>query len=238
MSRASISCSSMWIDVSTSSFTRRSEMTIASSKLWPFHGMNATSRFLPSASSPWCVDGPSARTSPFFTWSPASTTGFWLMHVPWFDRRNLCSRWTFLPSFLYSTVTVSPETSITVPSSSASSTSPASRAARPSTPVPMYGAVARSSGTACRCMLAPMSARLASSCSRNGMSDVATDTSCFGETSMYSTSVAVDEADLTATEPREHLVVEEVALLVDARRSPARCGRCLRRRRRGTRSRR
>ena len=52
VSRASISCSSMWIDVSTSSFTRRSERTIASSKLWPFHGMNATNRFLPSASSP------------------------------------------------------------------------------------------------------------------------------------------------------------------------------------------
>ena len=40
------------------------EMTIASSKLWPFQGMNATSRFLPSASSPSWVDGPSARTSP------------------------------------------------------------------------------------------------------------------------------------------------------------------------------
>ena len=52
VSRASISCSSMWIEVSTSSRTRRSESTIASSKLWPFQGMNATSRFLPSASSP------------------------------------------------------------------------------------------------------------------------------------------------------------------------------------------
>ena len=52
----------------------------------------------------------------------------------------------------------------------------------------MYGAVARRSGTAWRCMLAPMSARLASSCSRNGISAVATDTSCFGDTSMYWTS--------------------------------------------------
>ena len=68
------------------------EMTMASSKLWPFHGMNATSRFLPSASSPWWVDGPSARTSPGFTSSPSSTSGFWLMQVPWFDRRNLLSR--------------------------------------------------------------------------------------------------------------------------------------------------
>ena len=62
--------------------------------------------------------------------------------------------------------------------------SPASRAARSSTPVPMYGAVGRRTGTAWRCMLAPMSARLASSCSRKGMSDVATETICFGETSM------------------------------------------------------
>jgi hypothetical protein len=31
-----------------------------------------------------------------------------------------------------------------------------------------------------------MSARLASSCSRNGMSAVATETTCFGDTSMYS----------------------------------------------------
>ncbi len=52
VSRASISCSSMWIDVSTSSRTSRCERTIASSKLWPFHGMNATRRFFPSASSP------------------------------------------------------------------------------------------------------------------------------------------------------------------------------------------
>ena len=43
---------------------------------------------------------------------------------------------------------------------------------------------AAASGTAWRCMLAPMSARLASSCSRNGISAVATDTICFGETSM------------------------------------------------------
>jgi hypothetical protein len=76
----------------------------------------------------------------------------------------------------------------TVPSSSAMTMSAASRAAAASMPVPMYGASARTSGTACFCMLAPMSARLASSCSRNGMSAVATETICFGETSMKSTS--------------------------------------------------
>ncbi len=63
-------------------------------------------------------------------------------------------------------------------------TSPASRAALPSMPVPTYGASARSSGTAWRCMLAPMRARLASSCSRKGISAAEMDTAWRGETSM------------------------------------------------------
>ena len=42
------------------------------------------------------------------------------------------------------------------------------------------------SGTAWRCMFEPISARLASSFSRNGISAAATDTICFGETSMKS----------------------------------------------------
>ena len=46
------------------------------------------------------------------------------------------------------------------------------------------GSPARSVGTAWRCMFEPISARLASSCSRNGISEAATDTICFGETSM------------------------------------------------------
>ena len=79
---------------------------------------------------------------------------------------------------------VEPVTSVTTPSPSATYSSPASLAARASTPVPMYGASGRSVGTAWRCMLAPMSARLASSCSRNGISAVAMETICFGETSM------------------------------------------------------
>ena len=51
-------------------------------------------------------------------------------------------------------------------------------------PVPTSGASAWSSGTAWRCMFEPISARLASSFSRNGMSAAATETTCFGETSM------------------------------------------------------
>ena len=51
-------------------------------------------------------------------------------------------------------------------------------------PVPTSGADGLSSGTAWRCMFEPISARLASSCSRNGISAPATDMVCFGETSM------------------------------------------------------
>ena len=46
----------------------------------------------------------------------------------------------------------------------------------------------RKSGTACLCMLEPISARFASSCSRKGIREAATLTSCVGETSMYSMS--------------------------------------------------
>ncbi|SKW07803.1 Uncharacterised protein [Mycobacteroides abscessus subsp. abscessus] len=70
------------------------------------------------------------------------------------------------------------------PAFSATTTSPASMAARNSIPVPTSGASLRTSGTAWRCMLAPMRARLASSCSRNGIMAVATDTIWRGETSM------------------------------------------------------
>ena len=63
---------------------------------------------------------------------------------------------------------------------------PESRAARSSMPVPTIGDSGSRSGTAWRCMFEPMRARLASSCSRNGMSAVATETTCFGDTSMYS----------------------------------------------------
>ena len=66
---------------------------------------------------------------------------------------------------------------------------PESRATASSMPVPTSGASAWISGTAWRCMLLPISARLASSFSRNGISAAATDTSCLGETSTAVTSV-------------------------------------------------
>ena len=60
-------------------------------------------------------------------------------------------------------------------------------AARRSIPVPISGGSGFSSGTAWRCMFEPISARLASSCSRKGISDVATDQIWVGETSIRST---------------------------------------------------
>jgi hypothetical protein len=70
-----------------------------------------------------------------------------------------------------------------MPSRRHSTTAPESRAVTRSMPVPTSGASPRISGTAWRCMFEPMSARLASSFSRNGIRLAATETSCFGDTS-------------------------------------------------------
>ena len=74
----------------------------------------------------------------------------------------------------------------TTPPRRATTAAPESRATTASMPVPTSGASVWISGTAWRCMLEPISARLASSFSRNGISAAATDTSCLGETSMKS----------------------------------------------------
>ena len=74
-------------------------------------------------------------------------------------------------------------TESTVPARRHTTAAPESLTVMCSMPVPTSGASERSRGTAWRCMFEPISARFASSCSRNGMSDAATETSCFGETS-------------------------------------------------------
>ena len=95
------------------------------------------------------------------------------MQVSWLLRRNLARRYDALAEGLVlHGDAVAGLTSSTSPSSIAWIRSAASRAARASMPVPMYGASARTSGTACFCMFAPIRARLASSCSRNGISAV------------------------------------------------------------------
>ena len=69
---------------------------------------------------------------------------------------------------------------------------PESTAALYSMPVPTMGASVCSSGTAWRCMLEPIRARLASSFSRKGIMAVATDTIIWGDTSIKSTCSRVD----------------------------------------------
>ena len=76
----------------------------------------------------------------------------------------------------------------TLPSRRARTVTPESRPTVFSRPVPTSGASVLSSGTAWRCMFEPIRARLASSFSKNGISEAATDTNWLGDTSMYWTS--------------------------------------------------
>ena len=64
-------------------------------------------------------------------------------------------------------------TRVTVPPRRAMITAPESVATLDSSPVPTSGDCGKSNGTDCRCMFDPISARLASSCSRNGISAAA-----------------------------------------------------------------
>ena len=56
-----------------------------------------------------------------------------------------------------------------------------------SMPVPTSGGSVINSGTACRCMLEPIKARFASSCSKKGIKPAETPTIWLGATSMYCT---------------------------------------------------
>ena len=67
---------------------------------------------------------------------------------------------------------------------------PESLATMLSIPVPTKGASAFSNGTACLCMFEPIRALFASSFSRKGISEAATDTNCLGLTSINSTDSA------------------------------------------------
>ena len=166
--------------------------------------MNATSRFAPSASSPWSVDEPSASTAPAATLSPWRTIGLWWISVPWFERMNFVSSYSSRVPRPSTTMRFA-SSSMTVPAFFATTTSPESTAARYSTPVPTSGACGIISGTACRCMFAPISARFASLCSRNGIIAVATDTICAGATSMKSMSLAAGDHGLALGRAAEHL---------------------------------
>src|SRR3989441_8928038 len=63
-------------------------------------------------------------------------------------------------------------------------------------------------------MFDPISARLASSCSRNGMSAVATDTVCLGEISISSTLSGGNQDDISPV-ARGHPLFSEPSALID-----------------------
>ena len=75
-------------------------------------------------------------------------------------------------------------TDATTPSTSEKTTAWESRATLDSMPVATNGDSGVNNGTAWRCMFDPINARFASSCSKNGIMLAATETNCFGDTSM------------------------------------------------------
>jgi len=158
----------------------------------PLQGMKATITFWPSASSPVSVAGPSAITSPFFTRSPAFTIGFWLMQVFWssagtwsgcdVDLAGHVQRGVLGVGADHDAARVHLIDQSRRPGGSRADAE--SRATRASMPVPHQRRRGAEKGHRLRCMLEPISARLASSFSGTGISDAATRTSWFGDTSI------------------------------------------------------
>ena len=167
--------------------------------------MKATSTLRPSASSPFSVLGPSASTSPFLTFWPFLTIGLLVDAGAGVRAHELAQRidqdalvGVALHRFRIGEELLVGHGQLAVLGDDDlrggggdhavgfgdDRPRVESRAALPSMPVPTSGASETSSGTPWRCMFEPMSARLASSCSRNGIRPAATETSCFGETSM------------------------------------------------------
>ena len=110
--------------------------------------MKAIRTFLPSAISPFCVEGPSAITSLALTFSPFTTIGCWLIHVPPFVLLNLRNLYvSFSPDFVFIIIS-SPVTFSTTPSCFASTVIPESFAALYSIPVPTIGESVIIRGTA------------------------------------------------------------------------------------------
>ena len=173
---------------------------------------------MPSAISPMSLAEPSASTSPAATSVPTLTIGFWWISVPWLERMNFCSGYSSCAVLAVDDDLLGVDVGDRARRCAATATSPVSIAARRSMPVPTSGASVTSSGTAWRCMLEPISARLASSCSRNGIIAVATDQICSGETSIRSTSSGGDGHVLAGLGAAEDLVADQLALGVIDRR--------------------
>ena len=102
-----------------------------------------------------------------------------------------------------------------MPERLATTTWPESSAARPSIPVPTMGDSGSSSGTAWRCMFEPIRARFASSCSRNGISAVATRHDLLGADVHVLDLIGPSLGECVAEASRNALV-HEVALIVEA----------------------
>ena len=152
--------------------------------------MKAILIFWPKANSPLSMDGPSAKISSFLTISPALTIGFWLIHVFWFDLVYLIKLYTSEADLDFLSVTLTTildaSTLSTTPEFLATIQTPESLATTVSKPVPTNGFSALKTGTACLCIFEPINALLASSCSKNGISEAAIETTCWGETSINS----------------------------------------------------
>ena len=127
----------------------------------------------PRDNTPSFADAPSAMTCPFVTFCPLDTIGLWLIQFPVIPAGRCFSRsYTSMPPSSAAISIFSEVTRLTTPSLLAATTSLESRAILLSAPDCTRGCSAKSSDTACRCMLAPIRALLGSSCSRSGISDV------------------------------------------------------------------
>ena len=84
-------------------------------------------------------------------------------------------------------ITILPASTLsTTPAFFATTQTPESPATIFSKPVPTSGFSGLRTGTACLCIFEPIKALLASSCSRKGINDAATETTCCGATSIKS----------------------------------------------------
>ena len=173
-------------------------------------------------------------TWPRVTRSPRVDDRRWLMQVPWFERTNFAARYASTLAVVVAT-TICSAVDASRPRRPARPRPPGRSRAPPalSMPVPTSGASGSSSGTAWRCMFEPISARLASSCSRNGIS------ARRHRDDLLRRDVHV--VDLLGARLRNcvavaglHALVDEVAVLVERARSPARREAALPRRPAGT----
>ena len=92
VSRASTSCSWMWIDVSTSSFTRRSREDDGVLEVVALPRHEGDEQVLAERQLAVVGRGTVGEDRrPCTTLSPSLTSGCWLMQVSWFDRAELAA---------------------------------------------------------------------------------------------------------------------------------------------------